>query len=142
VSSTDGVINRFTPVSKDWGHGCVFTFMCNQPTDVLFPWEDPLPRYYPDLRWSPFSSVSNFQLEINALGVSLFKFLEQWPTGLLSLLAFSVITVGIFINWKNNQKRLLFVWAFFTLFLQAAGYFYSGYMFHNDVEVRFHFASI
>jgi hypothetical protein len=125
--STSGAIAHAVVSPEVNRHVCWQDQLCDQPEDVLIPWEDPQPKYYPSYGWSPLDSLEYFRYQIRILKTNLL----DWTTGTLfrfgPLLPLGLIGVGflIFIFWRDLERRFYYSWASLTILLYAGGYMMS-----------------
>ncbi|MBI3396765.1 MAG: hypothetical protein HY042_13085, partial [Spirochaetia bacterium] len=141
--STTSLIARNTPTSGGIAHACIDWFLCDDPPDVLFPWEDPLARYYPGRAWSPLASMDNFQQQLNSLGSSTLVMFDQFPLGPFGVLAVCGVALGIFLLWHKPRLRFLCGWSLFVILVQVGGYIATGYMTAvYNIEFRYHTAIV
>jgi hypothetical protein len=122
--STSGAIVHATVGPESNGHVCWQGQLCDQPKDILFPWEDPQSQYYASYGWSIFDNLDHFRYQIRLLknnvrvwtSVTLFKFGPLLPLGLL------VLGFAMLIFWKDVNRRFFYSWTFLTILLYASGY--------------------
>jgi hypothetical protein len=100
---------------------CWASQLCPEPEDTLFPWEDPLEQYFPDLGWSPLQSLDNLRFQIrmawsnliNTLSVTL---VEVGPLPSVALAALALVTAVI------SGGEALPLWALSTVIIYISGY--------------------
>lgn len=132
--STSGGINYAHMGQTGGRHPCWAQMLCDQPRDVIFPWEDPIPQYYPDYGWNPFDSLG----ELQHLFVQWRESVLTWidiavaAVGPLIPLAFPLFGLATLIFWIDRKRRLLCGWTFITVLL-----YLSGYAGLHTVEPRF-----
>jgi len=125
--STSGAIAHAIVGPELKGHICWQDQLCDQPEDVLIPWEDPQPQYYASYGWSPFDNLEYFRYQIRILKINLL----EWTTDILfrfgPLLPLGLIGVGFltFIFWSDVERRFYYSWASLSILLYAGGYMMS-----------------
>jgi len=125
--STSGAIAHAIVGPEMKSHVCWQDQLCDQPEDVLIPWEDPQPQYYASYGWSPLDSLEYFRHQIRILKINLL----EWTTDILfrfgPLLPLGLIGVGFstFIFWRDIERRFYYSWASLTILLYAGGYMMS-----------------
>jgi hypothetical protein len=104
---------------------CWATQLCPEPDDVLFPWEDPLPEYYPDLGWSPFQSLDNLRFQIRLAWWNITQWISEAlvDVGPIPSLALGVLLVVVASTWRNGWSDPLPLMGLLTVVLHASGYF-------------------
>ncbi len=132
--STSGSINYANMGQNGGRHPCWAQRLCDQPSDVLFPWEDPLPQYYSDFGWSPADSLADF----HHLFLQWRDSVQTWAEifladlGLFIPLALPLFGLAALVFWRDRERRLLYSWTFLTVLLYG-----SGYSALHTVEMRF-----
>jgi hypothetical protein len=123
--TTSSRINRATygPTSLSQ-FPCWAMQLCPEPQDVLFPWEDPLAEYYPDLGWSPFQSLDNLRFQIRLAWWNITQWLSATlvNVGPLPSLALGVLLVVVASTWRNGWSDPLPLMGLLTVALHVSGY--------------------
>lgn len=106
-------------------HPCWDNQLCDQPSDVLFPWEDPNSEYYLNVGWSPFENLDNFRHQILLTWNNVIHWTGATLFNLGGLPPLALISVGILalISWSKPSTRTLFGLAFLTICIYVSGYF-------------------
>jgi 4-amino-4-deoxy-L-arabinose transferase-like glycosyltransferase len=122
--STSGAISHAVVGPDANGHPCWNGHLCDQPQDVLFPWEDPQPQYYASYGWSPFDSLQSFgyQVRLTWGNVSYWAGNTLFVLGAVPPLALLGLGLGSLVLWADLERRARFGLAFLTISLYAAGY--------------------
>ncbi len=133
--TTSAEINRaiFGPAST--GYSSWDQRLCDQPPDVLFPWEDPDPRDYPAYGWSPLDSPDEMLYQIRLTRHNLWNWaaVMSGSLGPLPLLAWAACALAALIQWNVPRDRLRFGWLFLTI-----GMYLPGYLLTHALELRFY----
>lgn len=105
-------------------HPCWEDRLCAQPEDVLIPWEDPQPQYYPTYGWSPFDNGESFRYQIRLIRENTWKWALDtlFTLGPLLPLALLAVGFGMMSHWTDIERRLRHSWVFLSLMLYASGY--------------------
>jgi hypothetical protein len=98
--------------------------LCPEPDDVLFPWEDPLAEYYPDLGWSPLQSIDNLRFQIRLIWSNISQWLSDTlaEVGPIPSLALGMLLVTAASTASGGTASLPSM-ALLTVMLYASGYF-------------------
>jgi hypothetical protein len=124
VFNTTGALNHAIVGPRMTNHPCNGARLCADPRDVLFPGEDPVGSYYPDLGWSPLTSVQNLRHELRLMG----DHLRLWvpgasflvgPIPALGLLGAALLALKA---WLDPERRFLPAWIALTSAPYLAGY--------------------
>jgi hypothetical protein len=122
--TTSSAISRAIVGPTSPGYPCWNLQLCDQPQDVLFPWEDPLPQYYPDIGWSPLDSLANLRHQIRRPWSNIVAWAgETLPKlGAAPLLGLLGLMILPLLLWGDTERRLRSGWAFLTVGLYSGGY--------------------
>src|SRR5262249_37063911 len=120
--------------------GCIDYFICTEPKDTMFPWEDPLPRYYPKLIRLPSGPIANIRAQMADTFSSALIHFDQFPLGSLALLSLLAMVIGINVFWNKPGPRFIRTWTVMIIILQMSGYIATGYVLlqNERIEVRYH----
>jgi hypothetical protein len=126
--STSGPINMAVMAPGSTGHPCWENQLCDQPDDVLAPWEDPLPKDYAAYGWSPFQSIEDLRHQISFMKNNLWTRVSDTLFVLGPFLPLSLLAAGIavFIFWSDSVRRLRYSWIILTVLLYASGYVFTS----------------
>lgn len=94
--------------------------LCDEPNDILFPWEDHLFKYQEPSAWGTFDSLDTFTYKIVMVAFHILYFFLYLSTFRLPLL---FLVMMIFLLWKQKKARLQYSWLFFVCLNYSAGYF-------------------
>jgi hypothetical protein len=122
--STSSSINHAIVGPGSEGHLCWKKGLCDQPRDVLIPWEDPLPQYYPMLHWSPFESSENFRYLIRLVKENLIDWTSNTMSPIGPFPILSILTFGgaSLVFWSKSERRLFYSWNLLTVLTYISGY--------------------
>ena len=136
--SIAGEYNRAN-IDSGFALPCGRTILCDQPADVLFPWEDPDPASYQSLGISPLSSVQSLASHLRGVGhnAAIWAYTTARNLTFLHVLAFVATAFLIFIDWPDAKRRRDSLWLLMTIVLYLAGYFQSV-----SAELRYYYPLI
>jgi hypothetical protein len=134
--TTSSAINHAIVGPDSNMHPCWDQQLCDQPSDVLFAWEDPLVQYYPAFGWSPFQSLENFRYQILIIKSNVWGWTVStlFKLGPFLPFAFLVVAIVVMIHWVDVKHRLWHSWILLTSLLYV-----SGYMFTFSSAFRYYF---
>jgi hypothetical protein len=123
--TTSGKINHAIVGPRLSIHLCWGSQLCDQPPDVLFPWEDPLSEYYTNIGWKPFENLDNFRHQILLIWNNVIRWTGKTIFNLGSFPPFALLALGILalVSWTKPITRTIFGGAFLTICIYVSGYF-------------------
>jgi hypothetical protein len=135
--STTGAIALAIVGPRSTDHPCLAGNLCAEPQDVLFSWEDPAARYYPDLGWSPLASLDNLRHELRLISHNLRVWLPGASFSVSILPALGLVTVGLraLKAWPDPKQRFLPAWIGLTALLYTSGYLFFPSLFRYYLAV-------
>jgi hypothetical protein len=135
--STAGALNHAIVGPRMTDHPCNGHRLCAEPDDVLFSWEDPDARYYPDLGWSPLASVENLHHALGLVAGHLRELLltASFYTGLLPALGLLGAALLALKAWQDPGRRFLPAWITLTVALYVSGYLFFQTTFRYHLSV-------
>jgi hypothetical protein len=134
--TTSGGISRAIVGPDANVHPCWDQQLCDQPSDLVFMWEDPQPQYYTAYGWSPFDSLENFRYQIQLMRTNFWNWALGTMFGLGPILPLSLVGSGVMalIYWSDPEGKYKYGWVFLTTILYA-----SGYMLTFSAQFRYYF---
>jgi hypothetical protein len=134
--STSGGINHAAVGPSASGNLCSHSQLCDQPTDVLLPWEDLRPQYYIDYGWSPFESLDSFRHFLRVIKHNVWDWIPMMASEFGPMVPMTLLALGVagLYFWPSNKLRFCYGWALLTVLL-----YISGYML-NFSHLRFYLA--
>ncbi len=135
--NTTGALARAIVGPRMTDHPCNGHRLCTEPNDVLFSWEDPDARYYPDLAWSPLASVENLQHALRLVADHLRDLLPtaSFYIGLLPALGLVGVALLALKAWQDPGRRFLLAWITLTVALYVSGYLFFPTTFRYHLSV-------
>jgi hypothetical protein len=103
---------------------CYYDRLCDQPADVLFPWEDPDPTRYEALAVSPLHSFESAagQVEMEFVNMKLWFGNLMHNLGLLVVMGLVGSLLVLLVEWDRERQRRNLIWMLLTLTLYNGGY--------------------
>ncbi len=122
--STSGPINHARHPPGRMVQPCWDNILCDQPPDVLFPWEDPVVEYYYNYDWRPFESWPYFDFQLMTINYQIGVWARKnlLAFGFFIPVTLAAVVLTALVAWTDLRRRFLFGWMALTIGLHLAGY--------------------